>query len=136
LGVLKIVLPTEEAAVLRLQVNFLGIIDFTNGYLSFDASIVNSRILTFTLEGDMALRLNWGRNKGFLMSVGGFHPSFQPPAELNVPHLKRLSLTIFSGNPLLRLTTYFTITSNTVQCGAKLELKFEVAAFSVEGYLG
>lgn len=136
LGVLKIVLPTEDAAVLRLQVNFLGIIDFTNGYLSFDASIVNSRILTFTLEGDMALRLNWGNNKGFLMSVGGFHPSFKPPAELNVPNLKRLSLTIFADNPLLRLTTYFAITSNTVQFGAKLELKFEVGPFSVEGYLG
>jgi hypothetical protein len=84
----------------------------------------------------MALRLNWGNNKGFLMSVGGFHPSFKPPAELNVPNLKRLSLTIFADNPLLRLTTYFAITSNTVQFGAKLELKFEVGPFSVEGYLG
>ena len=135
LGVLKIVLPTEDAAILRLQVNFLGIIDFDNGYLSFDASIVNSRILTFTLEGDMALRLNWGRTKGFLMSVGGFHPSFTPPEELNVPRLRRLSLTIFSGNPNLVLTCYFAVTSNTVQFGARVDLRFEAGAFRVVGFL-
>ena len=136
LGVLKIVLPTEDAAILQLQVNFVGIIDFDNGYLSFDASIYNSHILTFTLEGDMALRLNWGNEKAFLMSVGGFHPSFKPPASLNVPKLKRLTLTILSPNPNLVLTAYFAVTSNTVQFGARIDFKFEAGGFSVVGYLG
>ena len=136
LGVLKIVIPTEDAPILQLQVNFLGIIDFDNGYLSFDASIYNSHILTFTLEGDMALRLNWGSEKAFLMSVGGFHPSFKPPASLNVPSLKRLTLTILTPNPKLVLTAYFAVTSNTVQFGARIDFKFEVAGFSVVGYLG
>ena len=135
LGVLKIALPTEEAAVLQLQVNFVGIIDFEKGYLSFDASLYNSRILTFTLEGDMALRLNWGSSKGFLMSVGGFHPAFKPPQELNVPSLKRLTLTILSGNPNLVLTSYFAITSNTVQFGAKIDFRFKAGSLSVVGYL-
>ncbi len=136
LGVLKIVLPTEDAAILQLQVNFLGIIDFDNGYLSFDASIYNSHILTFTLEGDMALRLNWGNEKAFLLSVGGFHPSFTPPAALNVPKMKRLTLTILSPNPNLVLTAYFAVTSNTVQFGARIDFKFKVSSFSVVGYLG
>jgi hypothetical protein len=135
LGVLKIALPTEDAAILQLQVNFVGIIDFEKGYLSFDASLYNSRILTFTLEGDMALRLNWGSSKGFLMSVGGFHPAFKPPQELNVPNMKRLTLTILSGNPNLVLTSYFAITSNTVQFGAKIDFRFELSEFSVIGYL-
>jgi hypothetical protein len=136
LGVLKIVLPTEDAAILQLQVNFVGIIDFDNGYLSFDASIYNSHILTFTLQGDMALRLNWGNEKAFLLSVGGFHPSFKPPAALNVPKLKRLTLTILSPNPSLVLTSYFAVTSNTVQFGARIDFKFSVGPFSVVGYLG
>jgi hypothetical protein len=136
LGVLKIVLPTEDAAILQLQVNFVGIIDFDNGYLSFDASIYNSHILTFTLEGDMALRLNWGNEKAFLLSVGGFHPSFKPPASLNVPKLKRLTLTILSPNPHLALTAYFAVTSNTIQFGARIDFKFSLGPFSVVGYLG
>ena len=136
LGVLKIVLPEEDAPILQLQVNFLGIIDFDKGYLSFDASIYNSHILTFTLEGDMALRLNWGSEKAFLLSVGGFHPSFKPPAALNVPKLKRLTLTILSPNPSLVLTAYFAVTSNTVQFGARIDFKFKAGSFSLVGYLG
>jgi hypothetical protein len=135
LGVLKIVLPTEDAAVLQLQVNFIGIIDFEKGFLSFDASIFNSRILTFTLEGDMALRLGWGETKGFLMSVGGFHPSFKPDANLKVPNLKRLTLSILRDNPRLVLTCYFAVTSNTVQFGARIDLLFQVSEFKVIGYL-
>lgn len=135
LGVVKIVLPTEEAAILRLQVNFVGIIDFEKGMLSFDASLYNSRILTFTLEGDMALRLGWGQTKAFVLSIGGFHPAFKPPSELHLPSLKRLTLTILAGNPKLVLTCYFALTSNTVQFGARLDLLFSVSSFKIVGYL-
>lgn len=135
LGVVKIALPTEEAAILQLQVNFVGIIDFDKGMLSFDASLYNSRILTFTLEGDMALRLGWGETKGFLLSVGGFHPQFKPPSELKVPSMKRLTLTILADNPRLILTCYFAVTSNTVQFGAKIDFRFAVSEFKVVGYL-
>ncbi len=135
LGMLKIVLPTEEASVMQFQVSFVGIIDFEQGMLSFDASLFNSRILTFTLEGDMALRLAWGESKGFLMSIGGFHPTFKPPAELRVPVLRRLTVNILTGNPRLVLTCYFALTSNTVQFGAKLDLLFKVSEFKVVGYL-
>lgn len=135
LGVLKIALPTEEAAILQLQVNFVGILDFEKGMLSFDASLYNSRILTFTLEGDMALRLGWGEAKGFLLSVGGFHPQFTPPSNLKVPSMKRLTLTILADNPRLVLTCYFAVTSNTVQFGAKIDFRFAVSEFKVVGYL-
>ena len=39
LGVIKALLPGEDKALLRLQVNFLGVIDFENKYISFDASL-------------------------------------------------------------------------------------------------
>src|SRR5215211_9208795 len=45
LGVLKALLPEENVPLLRLQVNFLGIIDFENKYLSFDATLYDSRLL-------------------------------------------------------------------------------------------
>ncbi|WP_394748068.1 DUF6603 domain-containing protein [Spongiimicrobium salis] len=136
LGVIKAVIPTEEAAILKLQVNFLGVIDFEKGELSFDASLEGSRILTFTLEGDMALRLSWGEKKAFVLSVGGFHPSFNPPAHLNLGVMKRLTLSILSGNPSLVLTSYFAITSNTVQFGAAIDFSFRISKFSIIGYFG
>lgn len=136
LGVLKCILPTEDQDLIRIQVNFLGIIDFDNKYLSFDASIFNSKILTFTLEGDMALRISWGDKPDFLMSVGGFHPSFKPEASLGVSNMKRLTLNLLSGNPRLTLTTYFAITSNTVQFGANIDFLFKFSKFKVIGYFG
>ena len=44
-------------AILRLQVNFRGVIDFTQERFSFDASLFDSKLLSFTLTGDMAMRL-------------------------------------------------------------------------------
>ena len=39
LGVVRGILPDETAAILRLQVNFLGVIDFEQERFSFDASL-------------------------------------------------------------------------------------------------
>ena len=134
LGVLKIALPTEEAAIVLVKVSFVGIIDFEKGELSFDASLFGSRILTFTLQGDMAVRLSWGAEKNFILSIGGFHPAFSPPAGLT--NMQRLGIVILPDNPRLALTTYFAVTSNTVQFGAKIELRASAAGFSIVGELG
>lgn len=120
LGVLRAILPSEDKAVLKLQINFLGIIDFTAKYLSFDASIYDSKILTFPLMGDMALRLYWGDKPNFLMSVGGFHPRYTPPP-LNLPELRRLSLMLANEkNFKIGVEAYFAVSSNSVQFGAKV----------------
>lgn len=134
LGVLKTVLPREELPLLRLQVNFLGAIDFEKGMLSFDATLYDSRLLTFTLTGDMAVRLNWGSNPGFILSVGGFHPAFQPPADLTT--MRRITINLLAeDNPRLRLESYFAVTSNTVQVGSRVELYAAAWKFNVYGFL-
>lgn len=134
LGVIRMVIPTEDAAILKLQVNFVGTIDFEAKYITFDASLYDSKLLIFTLEGDMALRIKWGNNSNFLFTVGGFHPDYTPPP-LNLPALKRLSISLLSGNPRLRITTYFALTSNTLQFGAGVDFYFSVAVAKVTGYL-
>jgi len=135
LGVLKMLLPDEEVALLRLQVNFLGVIDFEKKQLSFDASIYDSRLLTFGLSGDMAVRLNWGADPNFLLTVGGFHPAYKAPAEL--ANVRRITLSLWAGeNPRLLLEAYFAVTSNTVQFGARLELYASAGSFNVYGFLG
>lgn len=136
LGILQVALPTEEEALIIIKVSFAGIINFDEQYLSFDASLFGSRILTFTLEGDMALRLNWGDEAAFLMTVGGFHPAFEPPARFNLGNLKRLTLNILTGNPRLSLTTYFALTSNTVQFGALIDFYFKVSKFKAIAFFG
>src|SRR5690606_38239983 len=60
LGILKIALPTEEAALIVLQVNFIGAIEFDKDRLWFFASMYDSRVLFITLEGEMGLLVGWG----------------------------------------------------------------------------
>jgi hypothetical protein len=135
LGVLRCILPTEDAPLLRLQVNFAGGIDFDQGLIWFDASLFDSNILVFTLTGDMALRIGW-KNPLFVLSVGGFHPAFKeiPP---DLTGMRRLMLALLSGdNPRLTAQIYFAVTSNTVQSGARVELYAEACGFNVYGFLG
>jgi hypothetical protein len=121
LGVIKAVLPSDTNRILAIQVNFLGIIDFSKKYLSFDASLYDSKILTFGLVGDMALRLYWGDNPAFLLSVGGFHPKYTPPPAMNLPAMQRLAIILANDSNLkINVQTYFAVTSNTAQFGASV----------------
>ncbi|HET6854089.1 MAG TPA: DUF6603 domain-containing protein, partial [Pyrinomonadaceae bacterium] len=135
LGVLRAVLPDENASILRVQVNFLGEINFERRQLKFDASLFDSKLLGFTLTGDMAIRLDWGADANFLLTVGGFHPAYEPPP-MDLPPIRRLTLALLDGdNPRLKLEMYFAVTSNTAQFGAKLELYAAAWKFNVYGFL-
>ncbi|SOD22621.1 DUF6603 domain-containing protein [Nitrosomonas ureae] len=141
-GVLKAVLPHESAPLLRLQVNFIGILDFDHGYIFFRADLYDSRLLLFSITGSMAFLVSWGEQKTFALSVGGFHPDFRDfPSIPAVPdgfrNMARIGISLLSDdNPRLKIECYFAVTSNTVQFGAKVELYAEAIGFNVYGFLG
>ncbi len=136
LGVLKVALPTEDADVLRLQVNFIGRVEPANNLLWFYAELYDSRILFITLEGGMGLLVNWGDNSNFVFSIGGFHPQYTPPP-LPFPSPPRLAVNILNESyARVRIEGYFAVTSNTVQFGARVEVFFGVDAFNIDGHFG
>lgn len=135
LGVLRGTLPDAQTPLLHLQVNFLGEIDFERQQLAFDAALFDSRLLVYALSGDMAVRLSWGADPNFLLTVGGFHPSYEPPP-IKLPSLRRLTIQLLDGdNPRLRQESYFAVTSNTVQFGSRVELYAAAGSFNVFGFL-
>ena len=135
LGVLKCILPDEEAALLKLQVNFIGAIDFQKKTAFFFASIFDSRVLFITIEGEMGVLIAWGDDSNFVVSVGGFHPQFNPPP-LPFPVPKRVALNILNESwGKIRVEGYFAVTSNTAQFGCKIELMFGFSEFKIEGHL-
>ena len=138
LGVLQAVLPSAKNDKLKLRADFLGLVDFGAKKASFDASLTDSHILNFALTGDLAFRLYQGSNPLFVITAGGFHPAFQPPAGAGLTGLRRLRLVLAQGGDLqLKLDTYFAVTSNTVQFGAHLDLTYKIArGFRVEGHFG
>ncbi len=136
LGVLKVILPDEDAALLQLKVGFIGAYEPDRERAWFFATLYDSRVLVMTIEGGMGVLIAWGAGSNFVISVGGFHPQFQPPP-LPFPTPDRLSINILDY-PLarIRVMAYFAVTSNTVQFGARAELFFGFDSVKLEGHLG
>lgn len=138
IGTLSMKLPDKKEPVIILNVAFAGFIDFEKKYLSFDASIYDSKLLAFSLSGDIAVRLFWGNRSELLLSVGGFHPAYTAPSDLALPpKMERMTIMLLDNGVLsLKMMNYFAITSNTAQFGARIELLLNVKAFRVIGLLG
>jgi len=135
LGKIAMALPDDEAALIEFNLAILGVLDLPNQEFSIDASLYDSRIAMWTVSGDMAMRLAYGDDPRFLLSVGGFHPRYTP--ETGFPELRRVkaSLAPPGGNPRLELTGYLAITSNTFQVGAALVLEAKAGPAGVYGKL-
>jgi hypothetical protein len=123
LGVARAAIPGQPY-LLNLRLDLLGVVDPVEQLASIDASLVDSHVLgIFNVYGDAAMRLSWGSQAYFVVSVGGFYPGFNPePAR--IPALRRVGLALDNPLPVLaiRAEGYFAITSNTIQFGGRLEI--------------
>ena len=136
LGVLKCALPDEQTALLLLQVKFIGALEVDKQRLWFFASLFGSRVLFITLDGEMGLLIAWGSESNFVLSIGGFHPRFEPPP-MPFPSPNRIALSILNESwARIRVEGYFAVTSNTVQFGAAVEIYISIEVLSIEGHLG
>jgi hypothetical protein len=136
LGVLRAVLPSVDLPLLKLQVDFVGALEFDRQRLWFFAQLFDSRILTMPLTGEMGLLVAWGDNPDLVVTVGGFHPAYRPPP-LPFPVPERLSVDVLNrAGQLIHVSGYFAITSNTVQFGGRADLKLGFGGFGIDGHLG
>jgi hypothetical protein len=135
-GVLKVALPAEDAPLILLQVNFAGAIEVDRKRIYFFAALFESRILFISLEGELGLLFAFGDAADFVLSVGGFHPRFNPPP-LPFPSPRRLAIDILNTpTARIRVEGYFAVTTNTVQFGARAEMAFGFSDLGVKGHIG
>lgn len=134
-GILQVAMPTIDAALIKLQVNFIGAIEFDRKRIWFFAALFDSRVLFLTIEGEMGLLVAFGDDANFVVSVGGFHPRFSPPP-LPFPSPRRVAISILN-TPVARVRVegYFAVTSNTVQFGARVDVFFGLDILNVQGHL-
>lgn len=134
LGRISSALPQDKDAILRLNLDAIGVFDLDSGEMAVDAVLYESKLCgRFVLTGAAAFRRTPG--EGFALAVGGFNPRFQPPS--GFPVLPRITIALTAGdNPKLIVEAYFALTSNTVQFGARASLYASAYGFSIEGYVG
>jgi hypothetical protein len=134
IGRVQLALPDPAAPLVLLQATVVGVFEFSPALsMTVLASLDGSYIVGFPLHGDLLFLLRTGDDAAFVLSVGGFHPRYVPPA--GVPRLQRVQLDITPpGFPGLRSEAYVALTSNSVQFGAHLELCDEIAGCGVDGW--
>lgn len=143
LGQLLVQLPPKELgvpAIVKLLVDVVGFYDTDEKFLMIRARLRDSfigveKVIKLDLSGELLLAMRFGDDPSFVLSAGGFHPSFTqlPPG---VPAtLERLAVSFGIGVVKLRYETYFAITSNSVQSGSKIEVKADISIASIKGHL-
>jgi hypothetical protein len=124
---IEAVLPDRAAPVLELHLDVLGVIDLEGGSLLIVGSLYDSRLLgTIELSGDTALYVSWGADPYFVLSVGGFHPGFTPPAHTPavLEDLRPMRAEVDRGlGVTAAIEAYVAVTSNTVQFGGGFEIE-------------
>lgn len=135
LGQASIAIPAKDAAIIAINFDVVGLVDFGRSTFAVDATLRDSRIAAFALTGDMAMRMAWGDKPNFALAIGGFNPHFAAPP--GFPALRRVTVALGNGaNPRITLEGYFAITSNSLQFGANAELYASRGGFSIKGWVG
>ncbi len=134
IGELAVLLPAPNEKLLEIHVSALGVVDFGAGTAAFDATLHDSKLMSFALHGGMALRAAWKGDSTFVLAIGGVHPKFQPPP--GFPTLDRVGISMASGKiSKLELDGYVAVTSNTLQIGAHVALFVGIDGFGISGTL-
>jgi hypothetical protein len=142
LGSVEVLLPTPDAPLLSLRMDVLGAVDIPAGTVIVAASLHDSNLLgIFELSGDMGFYLALSGQPLFVLSIGGYHPQFDPPGALPawLLDLRRTRAAVDLGeNVEVVLTSYVAVTSNTLQFGGKFRLEASVevllTTYSAEGW--
>jgi len=134
LGTITVAIPDPEVPLVFLRATFAGLIDPGEPSVMFVASLNGSHIVGMPLTGDLLLLTRGGSEPALVLSAGGFHPAF--PVPRGVPALQRLGMDLCPVPWMqMRCESYFALTSNTLQLGARFELAAEVAGCGLRGYL-
>ena len=144
LGTVSIALPDEELALIELHMDTLGTIDVAEATVSITGSLYDSSLVhAINLSGDMALIARFDSQPFFLLSVGGFNPSFNPPGgtPATVTDLGRMRAEVTLSEDLAyTLEAYVAVTSNTLQFGARASVeastRFLLVTYTARGSVG
>lgn len=129
-------LVDKQLAILRLQIDFVGVIVFDPLKIGFDGRLRDSRVGFITLTGQFCFRAAFGDKPTFLLSAGGFHPRFADvPADVPQP-FERIGAGFSIGIVGVSIKGYFAVTSATVQTGCEVKAWADVGVASFEAGLG
>ncbi len=122
LGVSRLQLPPEGDELVNIELALKARYSTAEDILSIQAQLTNNSWLfseDCQLTGGFAFFI-WFAQGHFVLTIGGYHPSFQKPPEF--PDIPRLGFhwQVFDGVQI-KGEAYFAVTSSAFMCGGRLE---------------
>ena len=125
LGVARMALPTDDAAIVSIELALKVRFSTAEGLFSVQAQLTdNSWLISHDcqLTGGFAYFM-WFSKSQFLLTMGGYHPSFKPLPEY--PVVPRLGYRWdFLGVVQIKGESYFALTNTAVMTGTRLEATY------------
>jgi hypothetical protein len=118
LGSLRVRPPVKDAPITDIRADLFAAI--TPDYLLVFASMRDSKLAGFKVEGDLGLYVQWAGEGAFELSVGGFHPEYEKLTG-SKPKLSAMDRLKIDLSPSKQVTfvikAYFAVTAGSVQLG-------------------
>lgn len=126
LGISRMALPTPDVALVSIELALKARYSSAESLLSIQAQLTDNSWLFYQdcqLTGGFAFFM-WFAKAQFVLTLGGYHPAFQPPDGFpSVPrlgfHWQVSSLIVIKGE------AYFALTTSCVMAGGRLEAVFD-----------
>jgi hypothetical protein len=129
---LRVAIPAPEAPLIDLKAEIYG--EFSARRVVILASLVDSRVVFFSVSGDIGLLARFGDGATLAISAGGFHPRYTPPTEL--AGMRRICVEMSPPVGLqFKVEGYVAVTTNTVQFGGRVDIAYSIGVAAVYGYL-
>ncbi|MCV2393290.1 alpha/beta hydrolase, partial [Actinotalea sp. M2MS4P-6] len=125
LGVARMALPTDDAAIVSVELALKARFSSAEGLFSVQAQLTDNSWLISKdcrLTGGFAFFV-WFRESQFLLTLGGYHPAFQPRPEY--PVVPRIGFEWnFLGVVHLKGESYFALTTTAIMTGTRVEATY------------
>lgn len=125
LGVARMALPADDAAIVSIELALKARFSSSEGLFSVQAQLTdNSWLITSDcqLTGGFAFFM-WFPKSQFLLTLGGYHPSFKPLPQY--PVVPRLGFRwSFLGVVQIKGESYFALTNTAVMAGVRFDATY------------
>lgn len=129
LGSVRVRPPAKPVPITDIRADVF--VAITPDYLLLFASMRDSKLAGFKVEGDLGLYVQWAGEGAFELAVGGFHPEYEKLTG-SKPKLGSMDRLKIDLSPAKRLSfvikAYFAVTAGSVQLGVdgRFHADFEV----------
>jgi hypothetical protein len=136
LGSLRVQAPHKKAPITDIKADIF--VAITPDYLLLFASMRDSTIGTYKVNGDLGMYIQWSGSGAFEFSVGGFHPEYEKLVgeKPKLGEMDRLSIDMSPSKAIsFVIKGYFAITAGSVQLGVDGRLKADFAVIVAKAWL-